>query len=55
MNVQDDSEEQSVFRKKKTQATLRGESAITVISQDISQESVRNKRNHKASLLSNED
>ena len=31
MNIQNDLREQGVFRKKKTQATLREESAITVI------------------------
>ena len=55
MNIQNDLREQSVFKKEKTQVTSREESAITVISQSISHRNVRNKRNHRASLLLNED
>ena len=55
MDIWDDLKRQSVFKEKKTQATSREKSAITVISQDTLHEDVRNKRNHRASLLSNED
>ena len=54
-DVQNNLREQSIFKKRETQVTSREESAITVIFQNTSHENVRNKKNHRALLLSNED
>ena len=55
MNVQDNSKRQSVFKERKTQATLREKNVIIMIFQNTSHRNVRNKRNYKASQLSDED
>ena len=54
-DIQDNSREQNVFKRKRTQATPRRESAIIMIFQNTSHRNVRNKENHKASLLSNKN
>ena len=53
MNVQNNLKRQSVFKREKTQATSREKSAIIMIFQDTLHRNVRNRRNHKVSLLSN--
>ena len=54
-DVQNDLKKQSVFKRKKTQATSREKNTIIVILQDTSHENVENRKNHRVLLLSNED
>ena len=55
MNVQNNSKRQNIFKRKRTQATSREKNAIIMILQNISHESVESRRDHKVSLLSNEN
>ena len=54
IDIQNSLRGQNVFKRKKTKATSREKNATIMILQDTSHRNVRNKRNHKVSLLLNE-